>query len=263
MTLNSTAGLLKRARRLHSKHQRDRLDQFLVEGPQAVKTALEARAKIQGLLISEANQEKMKSYIDSSIPFEIVTEADLLEVCNTITPQGIVAICESIDRQISDLQNSNPLLMVYLDQVRDPGNVGAIIRVADAVGASAVLASKGTVDIHNDKVVRSSTGSIFNIDIVQDLSVDDLKVFAKNQELQILVTSADGQLNLLDADRDLIKPTIWVIGNEASGVNPEIAKIADHSVSIPIFGRAESLNAATAAAVCLYASTRCQRALKG
>ena len=144
--------------------------------------------------------------------------------------------------------------------VRDPGNAGTVVRCADAAGADAVVLTGHSVDAYNPKTVRASAGSLFHLPLA--LEPDPAAAVAGLRERGLTVLAADGggEVDLFDADSLLARPTAWLFGNEAWGLPPELAGLADHRVRIPILGAAESLNLATAAAVCLYASARAQRA---
>ena len=146
-------------------------------------------------------------------------------------------------------------------QVRDPGNLGTVIRCADAFGADAVLISSDSVDLYNPKTVRASTGSLFHLPVTVEVDLAEAVASARAAGLQVLGADGAGRDTVLDlGDRgDLARPTLWVMGNEAWGLPPEHAALVDRLVSVPIFGRAESLNLSTAAAVVLYASATAQR----
>ena len=150
--------------------------------------------------------------------------------------------------------------MAILEEVRDPGNAGTIIRAADAAGADAVILTGRTVDPYNPKVVRASTGSIFHIPIAVDVELEDVARLVQSAGLQLVAADIKGEdLLLARADGTLAKPTAWLFGNEAQGLAGEEKALADHRVAVPVYGAAESLNLGTAATVCLYASARAQR----
>jgi len=180
---------------------------------------------------------------------------------DTVTPQGIVAVVRATTTSIESALSVSPRLVVALIDAGDPGNVGAIIRTADAAGADAVVLSGDSVDPHNPKCIRASAGSIFHLPIA--VAGDTAHVVACMQSAGLLVaaTSADADEDLYDvADRGaLSKPLAWLFGNEAHGLPTEALEAAELSVRVPILGRAESLNVAAAAAVCLYATARARR----
>ncbi len=188
-----------------------------------------------------------------------VTDRAAAALSDTVTPQGLVAVCDLVDVSPEQALHGSPQLVAVLVDAAEPGNAGTVIRVADAAGADAVLLAGDSVDVHNGKCVRASTGSVFHLPLARHRHPLGLLEQARAAGLQVLATAADGEVDLDDADELLRAPTAWLFGNEAHGLSPELAAAADHRVRIPIHGRAESLNLATAAALCLYASARAQR----
>ena len=159
---------------------------------------------------------------------------------------------------IDDVLTAKPKLVAFLAQIRDPGNAGTVLRAADAAGADAVIFSKGSVDIYNPKVVRSTTGSMFHLPFVIDAEISSSLQKFKDAGLSILAADVAGASLATISLEDLAKPTLWLFGNEAWGLEPEVSVMADKLVQVPIFGAAESLNLATAASVCMYASAFAQ-----
>jgi len=154
-----------------------------------------------------------------------------------------------------------PQLVVILEEVRDPGNLGTIIRVADAAGADAIIITGRSVDLYNPKVVRSTTGSLFHVPIAVDVELDDVLVRARAAGLHILAADVKGDdLPGVAADGTLAQPTAWLFGNEARGLTDEHLALVDRAVKVPIYGDAESMNLATAASVCIYQTAFAQRA---
>jgi RNA methyltransferase, TrmH family len=151
-----------------------------------------------------------------------------------------------------------PALAAALVDAADPGNAGTIVRTADAAGAGAVVFAGNSVDPYNGKVVRASAGSLFHVAVVAAHPALDLVAAARAAGYAVLATSSSGAVELDTVQ--LSEPTMWVFGNEAAGLPPAVVRSVDQSVRVPIYGRAESLNLAAAAAVCLYASARAQRA---
>jgi TrmH family RNA methyltransferase len=189
------------------------------------------------------------------------TEGVIEALAQTVTPQGIVGVCRFIDVAIDQCVRPGISLVALLANVRDPGNAGTVIRTADAAGADAVVLAGESVDPYNAKCVRASVGSIFHVPIAVGVPVLESIERAKAAGLTVLGADGDGDLDL-DAAIDggvLARPTAWVFGNEAWGLTDDVLAACDHVVSVPIHGTAESLNLATAAAVCLYASAREQR----
>ncbi|MQY21141.1 TrmH family RNA methyltransferase [Nocardia macrotermitis] len=151
-----------------------------------------------------------------------------------------------------------PLMLAVPVGISDPGNAGTLIRVADAVGANAVVLAGDSVDPHNGKCVRACAGSLFHVPIARERDIDTVLAGLAASGIKVLATTARGEVDLDDADELLSGPVAWLFGNEAHGLAPEIAARADHRIRIPIHGRAESLNLAAAAAICLYAGARIQ-----
>lgn len=184
---------------------------------------------------------------------------DAAALSETVTPQGLVAVCELHQPTAAEVLARRPRLIVALVEPSEPGNLGTIIRTADAAGADAVIVDGG-VDPYNGKTVRASAGSLFHLPVVA-CAVDAFLPDASTAGLQSLATSGHAAADLDDlADGGtLARPTVWVFGTEAHGLPDAVLDRADQQVRIPIRGRAESLNLAAAAAVCLYASARAQR----
>ena len=185
---------------------------------------------------------------------------------DSVSPAGLVAVCHFLDvewsvfagREVTSGASSvQPRLVAICADVRDPGNAGTVIRCADAAGADAVVLAGDAVDLYNPKTIRASVGSAFHLPIVIERDPALAVQRAREAGLTVLAADMDGE-SLFDSD--LTGPTAWLFGNEAWGLPTPLREAADRVVSIPIYGRAESLNLSTAAAVCLYASARAQRA---
>ena len=179
---------------------------------------------------------------------------------DTVSPQGVVAVCGRLDVPLDRALAARPRLVAGCVEVRDPGNAGTVIRCADAMGAGAVVLAGASVDLHNGKTVRASAGSVFHLPVAlapdPAAAVDQLRAAGLN----VLAADGYGELDLEDAtDAGLLEePTAWLFGNEAHGLPEELGAAADHRVRIPLHGAAESLNLASAAAICLHASARAQ-----
>lgn len=171
---------------------------------------------------------------------------------------AVVAMDEAAGPRALAAALSGAMLVVVLTEAQDPGNAGAIIRAADAAGADAVVLLRGSVDATSPKVVRSSAGSLFHLPVITGVTLDDAVAALHEADLAVVAADSRGALDLFDADVVLEGPIAWLLGNEARGLPPEALSRADAVISIPVRGRAESLNVATAAAVCLYASARAQ-----
>jgi TrmH family RNA methyltransferase len=195
----------------------------------------------------------------------VVNEQVLAALAETVTPQGIVAVCRQRNVELAVALDGRPSLIVVLAGIADPGNAGTVLRTADAAGASVVVFPDGSVDPYNGKCVRASTGSLFHVDVVRGGTAPEAVAALRHAGWRVLAADAHGEHDLdalLDAG-GLSGPTAWVFGSEAHGLPAGLAELADARVRVPIHGRAESLNLAAAAAICLYASARAQRSGRG
>ena len=253
---------IKGVAKLTKKEARSETGLFLLEGPQGLKEALERPKLIEKLFATENFEQKYPELIlrarDSRVNVNLVSESVLKELSDTTTPQGVVAVCQQFHVSIEDVLASKPKLVAFLAQIRDPGNAGTVLRAADAAGADAVVFSKGSVDIYNPKVVRSTTGSMFHLPFVIDADIPTSLDSFKKAGLVVLGADVTGNSLASLESAELAKPTLWLFGNEAWGLEPEVSALADKLVQVPIFGAAESLNLATAASVCMYASAFAQ-----
>ena len=257
------------ARRLTRRSRRDGERRFLAEGPQAVREALAVPpgepGAVEALLGTPAALERhadlAQRAVHHSVPVSLVDEHGMAGLSETVTPQGIVAVCSFLDVTLDAVLVSPPRLVAVLAEVQDPGNAGTVLRTADAAGAAAVVFTDGSVDPYNGKCVRSSAGSLFHPAVVRGGSAAEVVGALREAGLRVLAADSAGEQNLDDlADSGgLAVPTAWLFGNEARGLPAGLAALADARVAIPIHGRAESLNLAAAAAVCLYSSARAQR----
>jgi TrmH family RNA methyltransferase len=246
--------------KLAKKGARSETGLFLLEGPQAVSEALVYSPHLLVELFAtptalERYTEIAQAASDAGIDVEFVTEHVLDAMADTVTPQGFVAVCRQFPTAVKDIFAAGPRLIAILEEVRDPGNAGTIIRAADAAGADAVILTGRSVDLYNPKVVRSTTGSLFHLPVAMEATLSDVVERAREAGLQTLAADIKGD-DLLDVRTAglLGNPTAWVFGNEARGLADEHLALVDRAVSLPIYGQAESLNLATAASVCLYES---------
>jgi RNA methyltransferase, TrmH family len=254
------------ARRLAKRGFRDADRAFLAEGPQAVREALALAGAVTEVFVAPdaelRHADLVRAADTAGIPVHRLPAADLAALSGTVTPQGIVAVCGFLDVPLTQALAGSPRLVAVLVQVRDPGNAGTVLRAADAAGADAVVLTDASVDPYNGKAVRASAGSLFHLPVVAGVPVAEAVAALRAAGLRILAADGAGERDLDDASDsgELAAPTAWLFGNEAWGLPDEVARLADAVVRVPIHGRAESLNLATAAAVCLYASARAQRA---
>ena len=259
---------LKAARRLTKRALRQRARAFLAEGPQAVSEAFYSGAPVSELFVTaEArtrHQDLVAAMTKAGVPVHAVSGEVMAELAQTVTPQGLLAVCGFVDVPLETAlagPSGPPALVAVLASVRDPGNAGTVLRAADAAGAQAVLFSDASVDPYNGKAVRASAGSLFHVPLVAGVRLEAAAGALRAAGLRLLAADARGGRTLDDlSPAELATPTAWIFGNEAWGMPEPVLALADESVAVPIYGRAESLNLATAAAVCLYASARARRA---
>lgn len=270
--------------KLHRATARRKTGLFLAEGANSVAAALDT-GRVAELFYSpraaEREHELVASAAARGVRASPVSERAAAHLGETVTPPGLVAVCHLVDVPLDRIvrdrtdphppapgkahapapgRGTAPVLAVPV-QMSDPGNAGTLIRVADAVGANGVVLAGDSVDPHNGKCVRACAGSLFHVPIARERDVDAVVQALHDHGITILATTARGEVDLDDAD-DLLRRagdsggTAWLFGNEAHGLDPGIAARADHRIRIPIHGRAESLNLAAAAAICLYTGAR-------
>lgn len=281
---NPRAGRVKAVAALAKKDVRADTGLFLLEGPQAVREAIEYRPELLRELYVTPTAAARYALDDAPVDTWFVTEQVLEAMADTVTPQGVVAVCQQFptsvrdvfpepsagpsvgpsagleDRGASGAEAPLPGLVAILEQVRDPGNAGTIIRAADSAGADAVVLTGRSVDPYNPKVVRSTTGSLFHVPVSVGVTLAETVARAKALGYTVLAADVSGDdLPDVRADGMLDGPTAWVFGNEARGLTDEDLALVDRAVKVPIYGRAESMNLATAASVCLYESAFAQR----
>ncbi|MDG4824512.1 RNA methyltransferase [Asanoa sp. WMMD1127] len=245
------------AGRLHRRRERDETGLFLAEGPQAVREAIDARA-VKELF---ATPDAVARHPDLTKGATVVTDGAIAALAETVAPQGLVAVCHQRGVRLTDALAREPRLVAVLAEIRDPGNAGTILRTADAAGAGTVVFAGDAVDPYNGKCVRASAGSVFHTDLVRDGDAAATVEALKAAGLTVLAATGYGDTDLDDLadDGGLARPTAWLFGSEAHGLSAPLLAAADRRVRVPLHGRAESLNLAAAAAVCLYASARALR----
>jgi TrmH family RNA methyltransferase len=257
---------VKAARLLAKRAFRERSRTFLAEGPQAVREALARPGLLTELFVTGAASGRHADLVGQAgrqgVPVHAVSGEVMAELAQTVTPQGLLAVCRFLDVPLAELTAAAPRLVVVLASVRDPGNAGTVLRTADAAGAQGVIFTAASVDPYNSKCVRSSAGSLFHLPVVTGAAPGDAAAALRAAGLRLL--AADGHasqvLDLAGGDGGLDQPTAWLFGNEAWGLPADVLELADAAVAVPIYGQAESLNLAAAAAVCLYASAARLRA---
>ncbi|MFZ1283469.1 MAG: RNA methyltransferase [Propionicimonas sp.] len=277
--LQPSQAVLRAARALQRRSGRQQTGLFLVEGRQAVREALKLPGVVQEVYFrwdaALANEDLLAAAKAAGAAYYGVSEQNLATITDTVTPQGVVAVATYVDVPLTSVlgkkqdkaskvkkkhRRKDVSLVVICAQVRDPGNAGTVIRCADAFGADAVILSSDSVEVYNPKTVRASVGSLFHLPIVVGVDLAEAITACRKAGMQVFATDGAAGTDLTDLDEDLQKPTAWVMGNESWGLPVEHLALADRTVAVPIYGQAESLNLATAAAVCLYASASAQRA---
>lgn len=262
----ASPGTLRAARRLLRRKERQSAGRFLAEGRQAISEALRRAGTVRELIVAyegvERHRDLLNTAANAGVPVAVAATRAVTELAGTVTPQGLVAVCEMVDVPTDEAFPDAARLAVLCDQVRDPGNLGAVIRCADAFGADAVLISRDSVDVYNAKTVRATTGSLFHLPLAVGVDLAEGATLARDSGLQVFGADAAAPctINELAQSGELGRPTMWVLGNEAWGLQPEHTALLDRLVALPRYGRAESLNLSTAAAVFLYASATAQHA---
>ncbi|MBX7454332.1 RNA methyltransferase [Mycolicibacterium sp. 3033] len=246
------------AAKLHRHTGRRRAARFLAEGPNLVEAALR-RGLVSEVFATEAAEQRFAGLLTGT-EVQLVTERAAKALSDTVTPVGLVAVCEQPTVALDDVLAGRPALLAVPVGISEPGNAGTLIRVADAMGADAVVLAGESVDPYNGKCLRASAGSIFSIPVVSEPDSPHVVSRLSAAGLQILATVLDGDVSVDDVDD---QPTAWLFGPEAHGLPDEVAALATARVRIPMAGGAESLNVAAAAAICLYASARSRRAARG
>jgi TrmH family RNA methyltransferase len=259
--LTERSARIAAARKLTRRTGRDAAGLFLAEGRQAVAEALADPDGVREVFATESAAAAHRDLLaGTAVPVRLVTEKAAAGLSETVTPQGLVAVCALRDVPAAAVVFSPPRLSVALAELADPGNAGTVLRTADACGAGAVVFGAGSTDPYGGKAVRASAGSVFHVDVVRGASLET--VLPELQAAGVTVLAADGggdaALDEVAADGRLAGPVLWLFGNEARGVPADLAALADARVRIPMRGRAESLNLAAAAAICLYATQLAQ-----
>lgn len=252
--------IVKYVRGLREKRNRDKEGCFLVEGVKSVKEAVSAGETIRKLLITERGEKHFQlNDITTNLSKEVqivrVTD-EVMEFMSEIeSPQGIIALVSKSQITLKELTVTQSSGFVVIDGVQDPGNVGTIIRSADAFGFGAVILTKGCADIFNSKTLRSTMGSVFHLPVIQDVTTEDLINFLKENSFFIAATTLEESSRFLP-DVEFLRPLALVFGNEGKGVSKEISSSADVLVKVPMFGSAESLNVAVTSGIVLYEASR-------
>ncbi|SIT77448.1 RNA methyltransferase [Microbacterium sp. RU33B] len=264
MLENPRSPRVRAVAKLTKRSARQETGLFLLEGPQSAREVLLHRPETLVEMYAtptamERHPDVRDAARDAGIDVQFTTEAVLDAMADTVTPQGIVAVARQSPTSIRDVFAHAPRLVAICEEVRDPGNLGTIIRAADAAGADAVILTGRTVDLYNPKVVRATTGSLFHLPVAVGVDLATAVERAHSAGLRVIAADVGGE-DFLASRHVLAEPTAWLFGNEARGLDDEALAHADMALRLPIYGSAESLNLATAASVCLYESAFAQRA---
>ncbi|WP_446899847.1 TrmH family RNA methyltransferase [Clostridium sp. LBM24168] len=247
---------IKEVKKLKDKKYRDHKGEFLVEGFRFVEEAVKSKFKISMIFINEDLSDKWKEYLKSkniNISFDVKVYYTLPDIFNTISStdnsQGIIAVVKNTNLKMEKKDG----FYVLADKIQDPGNMGTIIRSAHASGALGVILTKGTVDVYNEKTLRSTMGSIFYMPVLQDYDFKIVKSL-KEDGFRIVAGTIDASMNFYDVD--LKSKVILAVGNEGNGLSNEVKNMADVKVKIPMPGNAESLNASVAVSIMMFEVVR-------
>ena len=269
--------LIKHIKRLKEKKYRDEYGEFIVEGLKLIKEAIQENADIRHIVVCDGcdNSEIIESHLKyemARLDFIYVPQTIFKMISDVENPQGVLAVIgkfkknDELDNkanknkheeveQISKTLNIdlNEDIILALDDIQDPGNLGTILRTADSVGLKQILFSKGTADAYNPKVVRSTMGAIFRVNVIECENLKETLKELQSKDYKVMTTSLKAKKSIYEVD---YKKRIIVIGNEANGVSKEILNIADEKVIIPMLGKTESLNASVATGIILYEYVR-------
>ena len=247
---------VKHVKKLKEKKYRDKSQEFIIEGIKLVKEAIEEKANIKQIIICDNCEDT--GIIPKDLMYEIakynciyVTENILKTMSDVNAPQGIMAIIGRNNKE-KDIDYSQDII-VALDDIQDPGNLGTILRTVDRIGLNQILVSKGTADCYNPKVVRSTMGAIFRIKIIECEDLEQTLKETQKNNFKLVVSSLQTNNCLYDINFD---KKVIIIGNEANGVEPQIQEMADEKIKIPMLGKTESLNASVATGIILYEYVR-------
>lgn len=233
---------------------RRKANQFLVEGFNAVSEAI-ANNVVSSLYATCEAAERYQELL-AGRPITLIDNKAAAKLTDMVSTTGLFAVADLVDCELSTLLATAPTLLAVPVEMSDPGNVGTIIRLSDAMGADGVILAGDSVDPHNPKAVRASAGSIFHLPISRPGNIHETLDLLVAQGISLVATAASGEIDLTEAGAVLTQPTAWLWGNEAHGLPSDVLERANQVIRIPIYGRAESLNIATAAAITLYESRR-------
>jgi TrmH family RNA methyltransferase len=244
--------IVKHIKKLSEKKYRDQNNCYIIEGIKLVEEAIQEEAQIEKIVICEESTKTAE--ISKNLMYEIakydciyVTDKIFKTLTQVMNPQGILAVVKKNKERPTIKYDED--IIVALDDIQDPGNLGTILRTVDSIGLKQLIVSKGTADVYNPKVVRSSMGAIFRVEVIEVENLKETIESMKRNNFELVVTSLQTESSIYDVE---YKKKIIVIGNEANGVSQEIQDMADKKIKIPMLGKTESLNASVATAIILY-----------
>lgn len=254
----------KQVRKLQQKRERETTGLFVAEGPGAVEAAIK-NGELEFVVVGAEAVPTIRSLAELASGYGIqvyqATGVAIEQLSEARTPQGILAVARRSQLELEQVIDSQSSLIVVLDEARDPGNVGTVIRTADAAGADVVILTGESVDPFNAKAVRASAGSVFNIPVVTGVSVAAVVARLQAANIGSVATSLAGDTDLYEPEflTSLQDPVAWFLGNEAHGLASGVELMLDRRVRVPILGQAESLNLAVTAGICLYTTLQTRR----
>lgn len=248
--------IIKQIKSLHAKKYRDNLQQYIIEGYKLIDEALQYDKPFSLVLFSdeavksEEGNRLLRKCEEMNIPIYIADDRVFQEASEMDSPQGVLAVLHKQEQDLENIIDRESYILMLLDEVRDPGNVGTIIRTADACGIAGVVLSKGCVDLYNGKTIRATMGSMFHIPVVTDVDMLELIEGLKLAKAEVVGADPHSNVNCVEVPHK--ERTAIIIGNEANGLRTEVKSAATQNITIPMPGKAESLNAGIAAAILMY-----------
>ena len=253
---SSSNGLLKKIRALHQRSAREKTRDFLIEGPKAVQEAYNKGLTVGDVVVSQTfltDDAALLAELDIAA-VSVVDDQLFKELATTTTPPGILAIAQMPEYSAADLFKGNKPLIVIVDAIQDPGNLGTMVRTALAASVSGMILTKGTVDPYNPKVVRAAMGALFAMPMIWDLSYAEAVELCHQHNVRVIACEPTADKLVFEAD--LKGPVCFVFGNEGQGFNDADLSLADDLISIPMNPQSESLNVAISAGVILFTAVQ-------
>ena len=257
---SSSNSKIKYLRSLYQKKYRRKHNQFVLEGVRLIEEAIQEEISLSYifysdyLLRNQRGEELLAQLKKQGVELYQIEDDLLQQVADTISPQGILAIADKVDYELMDILTGQEKLILLLDQIQDPGNLGTIIRTADAAGVDAIITTKGTVSLYNQKTIRSTMGSFFRTPVTKVNELEEFRKRILESDFNIVVADIAGEKYHFEID--YLSSTIIIMGNEGHGPSQELIDLADTAIKIPLAGGAESLNVAMATSVITYEAVR-------